>query len=316
MEEQSAKKKERELYSSLKKNVESGSTLSEAFREVNLFSQYECISIEIGEEGGNITAVLQELANFFQSRIKYKRQFIGALTYPIIVFATAMIIVWVMLTYVVPMFSDVFKRFGKDLPFLTQLVVDASAMIRNYWWAFLSVPLGIFGFIRFNAKKEWFRKLSSSFLLGIPIFGRLTRQLYLIRFCSSMKLLLDSKVPLLRALELTETMIGFYPLEVAIRHSRSEILKGEAFYDSLKGFKIFDKTMLALIKVGEEVNHLPKFFRKLEKQYSDEVEYQTSNLNTIIEPVLIIFLGLIVGVILIAMYLPLFSMGGSMGEGM
>jgi type IV pilus assembly protein PilC len=145
-------------------------------------------------------------------------------------------------------------------------------------------------------------------LLKMPIFGPLIRKVYLARFCQSMSLLLSSKTPLVNSLELVEEMIGFYPLEFAMQEIKKDILKGESFHHGMAKFPIFDKRMVSLVKIAEEINQLDATFDRLTKQNQEDIEFRTKLIGTIIEPLIIVIIGLIVGVIMVAMYLPMFNL--------
>ncbi len=134
------------------------------------------------------------------------------------------------------------------------------------------------------------------------------QKIYLARMCQSMSLLLSSKSPLIQTLELVEEMIGFYPIEDAMKKTRKQILKGESLHVGLSNFPIFDKRLISLIKIAEEVNKLDSTFERLSKQYQDDVEYETKLIGTIIEPLIIVLIGLVVGVIMVAMYMPMFNL--------
>ena len=147
----------------------------------------------------------------------------------------------------------------------------------------------------------------------MPVIGPMITKIYLARFCQSMKLLLGAKTKLIDALELIEKMIAFYPIEVALKQVRKEVMKGKSLNEGLSGFKIFNKRMLSLIKVSEEVNQPEKIFEKLSQQLSDEVDHQNALLSKLIEPIFIVVLGVIVGFILVAMYLPMFKLSTTIG---
>jgi len=147
--------------------------------------------------------------------------------------------------------------------------------------------------------------------LKIPVAGSLVQKIYLARFCNSMRLLINAHLPLLRAIALCRQMIGYYPIESSLQLVEDDIMKGKSLHQSLQQFSVYPSKMIQLIKVGEETNQLDYFFAKISEQYIEEVEYKTSTLSSVMEPLIIIFLGLIVGVILISMYLPLFQMSKS-----
>ncbi|MFN3402663.1 MAG: type II secretion system F family protein [Cytophagaceae bacterium] len=302
------KEKDKLLFEEIKKQVVSGSTLSNAIKQSGQFSAYEFYSLQIGEETGKLPLVLKELAGYYQKKIKQKRQIIGALTYPSIVLATSVAAIVFMLNFIVPMFADIFKRFGGELPAITAFIIETSAFFSNYFYLIILFILGIVICIYSQRKTLWFRRFSSVLILKIPFVGELVRKIYLARFCHSMTLLISAKIPILRAITLVKQMIGFYPIEVSLDKIEKDILNGKSLHNSLSTFSIYPKRMISLIKVGEEVNQLEMFFEKVSSQYSDEVEHQTSLISSMVEPFMIIFLGVIVGFILIAMYLPLFQL--------
>jgi type IV pilus assembly protein PilC len=282
-------------------------------QETKMFTPYEFYSLQIGEESGQLTDILKELAIFFSKKIQQKRQLISALSYPLIVFVASFGAIFFMLKFVVPMFSDVFKRFKGELPYFTRLIIRASDLFSNYSIYFITLIIGAVVFFYYNRQKLWFRKWSAEVLLKTPILKDMIGKIYLARFCQSMNLLIAAKIPLITAIDLVQKMIGFYPIEVSLDTVKKDILKGDSLHSSLSKFGIYNKRMISLLKVAEEVNQMDTMFSKLSKQYSDEVEHQTSILGSLIEPVMIIFLGLLVAVILVAMYLPLFQMGSTVG---
>jgi len=160
-------------------------------------------------------------------------------------------------------------------------------------------------------KTEQYRKIASQVLLRIPVVGSLVQKIYLARFCNSMRLLINAQLPLLRSIALIRQMISYYPIESSLQKVEDDIMNGNTLHQSLQKFSIYPPKMIQLVKVGEETNQLDYFFEKISEQYIDEVEYKTSALSSMMEPLIIIFLGLIVGVILISMYLPLFQMSNS-----
>ena len=313
VEEDQIKPKDKKLFTEIKNFVVKGGSLSEAIKSSGKFSAYEYYSLQIGEESGRIVQVLGELHGFFSKKIKQNRQIISALSYPIIVLLTAFGAIFFMMRFVVPMFADVFGRFGGDLPYLTKMIIEISNAFSNYS-LFSIVFILIIIFLLYSSKeKEWYRKISSSIILKIPFVGELVQKIYLARFCHSMNLLIGSKTPMIQSIQLVKKMVGFYPIENSLTIIEAEILKGSSISESLSKFDIYNKRMLSLIRVAEEVNQLDIMFGKLAQQYSDDVEHQTGLIGSMIEPIMIIFLGLMVAVVLIAMYLPMFQLSTSFG---
>jgi type IV pilus assembly protein PilC len=305
------KQKDRELFTTIQQTVLNGTTFSQALQQTGRFSLYEVYSLQIGEETGKLIEVLQDLAKFYQNKIKQRRKITSALTYPCVVLSTSLGAVFFMLKFVVPMFGDVFKRFGGHLPWITEKIIGVSEALENNFFRFFILVVLIAASIFFSRKTEQFRRVASQFLLRVPMAGNLIQKIYLARFCNSMRLLINAKLPLLRAIALSRQMIGYYPIESSLQKVEDDIMKGQSLHQSLQQFSVYPSKMIQLIKVGEETNQMDYFFAKISEQYIEEVEYKTSTLSSMMEPLIIIFLGLIVGVILIAMYLPLFQMSNS-----
>ena len=216
-----------------------------------------------------------------------------------------------MMQFVIPMFADVFKRFNSDLPAITKLVIKISFLVSTYfWWVFLLFLTGLI-ILSSQRNENWFRKMSSNLILRLPVIGKTFRKIYLARFCHSMHLLISSRTQLISAIDLVKKMISFFPIESNLEIVKNDLMNGMLLNESMSKFLIYDKRMISLIKVGEEVNQLENIFQKLSENYTSEVEYETKLLGSLIEPILIIFLGIFVGAILVAMYLPLFKLGTS-----
>ena len=303
------KKKIRVVFDKIIGLVIKGSSLSEAMQECKQFSSYECFGVQIGEESGKLVLVFKELAVFFQKKIRQRRHILGAITYPLVVLMVAFGAVSFMVSFVVPMFSDVFKRFGSDLPMVTRIVISISDFCNQYFGLFVVFLAGVTVFAFSQRKQEWFRKASSTMLLKIPIVGSIIQKIYLYQFANTMALLVGSRIPIVQAIQLTRKMITFYPGEHSLLLVEEHIISGVALHKSLAAHNIYPPKIVSMVKVGEEVNQLELFFGRVAEQYNNEVEYQTGMLSRLLEPLIIIVLGVVVGVILVAMYLPLFKLG-------
>jgi type IV pilus assembly protein PilC len=299
------------LFQNIQKSIIGGNSFSQALNQTHKFSRYEIFSLQIGEETGKLIEVLQDLAKFYQDKIRQRRKIISALTYPCIVLSTSLGAVFFMLKFIVPMFGDIFQRFGGRLPWITERIISISHLLGRSFFPFAIIILLITGLIIAFRKTPVFRQISTRVLLKIPVIGNLVQKIYLARFCNSMRLLISARLPLVRAINLIQQMIQFYPLEVSLKQVEENVTKGESLHRSLQQFVIYPPKMIQLVKVGEETNKLDYFFARIAEQYVEEVEYKTSALSSMMEPLIIIFLGLIVGVILVSMYLPLFQMSNS-----
>lgn len=302
------KKYQEQIVVELKKLIVEGKSLSAAMQNVKEFSSYEYFSVQIGEESGKLNQVLKELSLYYKSKIKQRRQLISALTYPAVILFTSFAAVFFMLNFIVPMFSDIFTRFGNNLPWITQQIVNLSELLRaNIWWMLLLCILAII-YVYMQRKTIWYRKYSSILLLKIPVVGNLIHKINLARFSNSLSLLISSRIPILRAIQLVKQMMKFYPIEISLENIEADVLKGLPLHKAMEKFEIYPAKMISLVKVGEEVNQLEHFFQQVSNQYTEEVEHRSAVISSLLEPMILLFLGGIVAVILIAMYLPLFQM--------
>lgn len=301
----------RELIGGIRNAVIGGSSLSDALQATGKFSAYEYYSIRIGEETGRMAEVLNDMAEYFSKKIRQRRKVSGALSYPLVVLSAAVLVVFFMMKFVVPMFADVFKRFQQELPPLTKSIISLSQSFSAYSGYFFLGILGLVIFCYAQRKQNWYRRFTSALVLRLPYFGRLVQKIYLERFCHAMHLLTSAKTPLVNALELVEKMAGYYPIETALGKVREDILHGKPLHESLAQFPVFNRRMVSLLRVAEEVNQLDMIFGKLSKQYTEEIDHETSLIGSVVEPVMIIVLGLLVAVILVAMYLPMFQLSSA-----
>lgn len=303
--------KDKALFERIRQRILSGSALSDALKETDRFSDYEYYSIRIGEETGKLGDVLTDLAKYYKSKISQRRKIVSAITYPAIVLLSSLGAVFFMIKFVVPMFADVFLRFGGKLPWITALIISFSGWFDRsfiYLVVFILVLAIVYTFKR---KSDWYRDISSRLLLKVPVVGDLLKKIYLARFANTMRLLVSTNTPLLRSIALVRQMINYHPIETSLLKVEQDILQGRSLHQSLSDFPFYPAKMIQLIKVGEEVNRMDYFFEKIAAQYTEEVEYKTNTISSLLEPLIIIFLGLVVGVILIAMYLPMFQMSNS-----
>ena len=310
IEEDVPNKKHKALLGQIKNDIISGKSIYEAVvRHEKIFSRYEAQSIKIREESGKLPEVLKELGAFYLSSIRLRRQIIGVMTYPVVVISLAIVIVYFMLSFVVPIFGDIFTQTGGELPEITQFLIRVSNKSAGIFYVLFALIASGLVLHKTQRKKNWYRHATSTFFLKVPVVNTLIRKIYLARFCQSMKLLTSARVVINEALDLVKNMIDFYPMEQALANVKNEVVKdGKQLNESLAKHSIFPKKLIALIKLSEEVNAPEIVFEKLYQQYSAEIEHQQAVVGKLIEPIFIIFLGLFVGFILVAMYLPMFEM--------
>jgi type IV pilus assembly protein PilC len=307
------KKAHKEKLSMISNDIISGSTLSDALKKQKEFTDYEYYSVKIGEETGSLMQVCEQLGAFFGRKNEQRRNLISALTYPIIILTTAGLVVIFMLQYVVPMFQDIFEQQKVELPAITKLIIQASEFMKSYGWL-LIVTLIVLMFSRtFFNKKQWFKKAKDNLILKLPFVGDFVKTVYLSQFTQAVTLLTASKVPVVNSIQLVKQMIDFYPLQNALEDVEQQILRGKSLSESMKQHKLFDDKMIALIKVAEETNQNEFIFERLNSQYNTQVQQRSKLLSTVMEPIIIMIVGFLVGVILIAMYLPMFKLSSVLG---
>ena len=311
--DENEKAKTIKIYNEIKNKILNGEKLSVSLKESGEFSSYDYHNISIGEESGRLTQVLKELALYYAQKMKWSRLLVGAVSYPIVVVVVSMSAIFFMMNFIVPMFNEVFKRFKGELPWITKMIINVSNVFKHYSWILFLLIAILAVIIITQRSKTWYKRVSSNLLLRIPGIGNLFAKIYLSRFCHTMALLLDSKVSIITSLELTKSMIGFYPIEATLDKIKEEVIQGIPFYDAMSRHKIYNPKMVKMLRVGEEVNKLDEMFKKIANKYTEESEHQIELVNKLIEPVLIVFLGVLVSVILIAMYLPLFKLSSQIG---
>lgn len=294
-------------------DVIAGKSLSESIKTQKEFSNYEYYSLKIGEETGSTDKITKQLGNFYFRKNEQRKQLINAITYPCIILSTAILVVMFMLQFVVPMFEDIFKQQNVELPAITTLVVNISGFVKSYSWIIIVFLLIILVLKRFVNKKEWYKKIKSTVISKTPFIGSFVETVYLSQFTQAISLLSASKVPIVNSIGLVKEMIDFQPLTSALKKVEKQLLKGTTLSSSLNQHKLFDAKMIALVKVAEETNQTEYMFERLNSQYNNKVQQRSKILSTIMEPIIIMFVGLFVGFILIAMYLPMFKLSSILG---
>jgi type IV pilus assembly protein PilC len=307
------KNADKELIQSILNDVVNGKPFSEALLASKAFSEYEFYSLQIGEETGTTAQVCQELGVFYERKNEQKRIIIAALTYPSIVLTTAVVVVVFMLSYVVPMFQDIFKQNNVELPMLTKIIVKISNLTKTYGLYGLLLLISLFIAGRAFKDNARYRKTLHYLLLKIPVLGTFMTKVYLAQFTQAVALLTTAKVPLLNSIQMVKKMIRFVPLQDALDKVESSILRGGSLSASLKENPLFDNRIISLVKVAEETNQTEYVFKQLSEQYNQEVVQQSKIMTTVLEPLIILFVGVLVAVLLVAMYLPMFQLSNAIG---
>jgi type IV pilus assembly protein PilC len=290
-------------------DVESGHTLADAFsKHPKAFTELYVNMVAAGEAGGILDTILLRLATFLEKSDALIRKVKGAMIYPGVIFSVAGIAVAVLLIFVIPTFQKMFASVGMELPLPTRIVIGMSDMLINYWWVLIGVIAGIvFALKRYYATPDGHKKIDQ-LLLNSPILGDLLRKSAVSRFTRTLGTLISSGVSILDGLEITAKTAGNRVIHDAVMESRNSIAGGETIAGPLEKSKVFPPMVISMIAVGEQTGGLDEMLSKIADFYDEEVDVAVSALLSLMEPVMIVVLGVIVGGMVIAMYLPIFDM--------
>jgi type IV pilus assembly protein PilC len=297
----------------VKSSVEQGATFSDSLkRHPKVFDQLYVNLVAAGEVGGILDTILNRLALYIEKAMKLRRQVRGAMVYPSIVIVVFFGVLTILLVFVIPGFQNMFKDFGaKDaLPALTRGVMAVSAFfVGNFLWIFLGVT-GLLGGTAYSIRTPNGRRAFHKLLLQLPILGQVLRKIAVARFTRTLGTLLASGVPILDALEIVAKTAGNVVVEEAIMYARARISEGKNMAQPLMETNVFPPMVVQMVGVGEQTGALDTMLNKIADFYEEEVDVAVSALTSLIEPALMVGIGGTVGVVLIAMYLPIFSLAG------
>jgi type IV pilus assembly protein PilC len=293
----------------VRQSVEGGTTLSNAMRQFpKIFDDLTTNMIEAGEAGGILDTILQRLATYVEKAVKLKAAVKSALIYPVSVISIAALVVGCLLKFVVPIFANMFISMGVDLPLPTKIVIGLSNFIGRFWWLiFLSIGL-IFVAVKYIRKDPKGRYMFDKMLLNLPVLGTVLRKIAVARFTRTLGTLITSGVPILEGLTITARTSGNAVLEDALMKVRKAVEEGRTIVDPLKESGVFPNMVTQMIGVGEATGAMDAMLQKIADFYEDEVDAATKDMLTLLEPIMIGFLGVTVGGIVISLYMPLFSM--------
>jgi len=296
----------------IKESVESGQTLAESLKKYpNQFDALFVNMVAAGEAGGILDVILRRLAAYMEKAAKLKSQVKGAMTYPIVTIIIAIVVVAVILVFVIPVFEEMFADFGEALPMPTQVVISMSEFVKgNILWIIIGIVLFILAFRQFY-KTERGKAIVDDLMLKTPVIGVLVRKSAVARFTRTMGTMLASGVAILEALEIVARTAGNKTIEKAVYHVRSGIAEGQTIADPLTETNVFPPMVCQMIAVGESTGAIDAMMEKIADFYEDEVDQAVDNLTSLIEPFMLVFLGVVVGGLVISMYLPIFTMAGA-----
>jgi type IV pilus assembly protein PilC len=304
----------KDIIHKVKESVESGSTFADALKKhPKTFDDLYVNLVAAGEVGGILDTILNRLAAYMEKAMKLKKQVKGAMIYPTTIMAIAIIVIAVILVFVIPTFAKMFKDFGGDLPAPTKIVIALSNFFVNYIFVIVGAIVILFvGFKKYYATANG-KKVIDTYALKAPIFGMLIRKVAVARFTRTLGTMISSGVPIMDGLEIVAKTAGNKVVEEAVYKVRQAISEGKTMAEPLAECGVFPPMVVQMISVGEATGAMDTMLNKIADFYDDEVDSAVSALTSMMEPLLMVFLGTTVGGLVIAMYLPIFKIAGTVG---
>ncbi|MBF0469950.1 MAG: type II secretion system F family protein [Gammaproteobacteria bacterium] len=300
-----------ELVLAIKTDVEGGGTMADAFRKhPKVFDELMCNLIEAGEQGGILEGMLAKIAEYKEKTESIKAKVKKAMTYPIAIISIALLITAGLLIFVIPSFQKIFEDFGAELPGLTMMVIHASEALQTYWYiVFGGIAAAVFTFKKLMATSPSFRFQVEKYSLNIPVFGEITQKSAFARFARTLSTMFAAGVPLVEALDSVSGAVGNVYYKQAILVMKDQVATGTSLTLTMQEANIFPNMVIQMASIGEEAGSLDSMLAKVADFYEEEVDNLVDTLSSLMEPVIMVVLGSIVGTIILAMYLPIFKMG-------
>ena len=298
----------------IREDVEGGSTFAGALKKhPTAFNELYTNLVVAGEEGGILDTILNRLAAYIEKAEALKKKVKSALIYPATIVTVAVAVVMILMLFVIPVFETMFQSAGQSLPLPTVIVLTLSKMIKKYIVIFIPVLILLFYLFKRYYKTDNGKAVVDRLLLKSPVFGPLFRKIAVARFSRTLGTLVSSGVPILDGLTIVSRTAGNRAIEIAIMNARASIREGETIAEPLGRSSLFPPMVIQMIAVGESTGALDTMLSKIAEFYEDEVDVAVSNLTSLLEPLLMIFLGVVIGGVVIAMYLPIFNMASAVG---
>lgn len=297
----------------IKGSIETGSNLADAFgAHPAYFDELFCSLIAAGEKAGILDLILDRLAEYQEKMQGIKKKIKSALTYPIAVMGIAGIVTAILLIFVVPTFKEVFQSFGAELPAPTQMVMDASDFFVANWYYMVAVIVGVLFFLKNLLKtSEKARNKVDEWILKLPIFGEIIRKSIVARWCRTLATMFAAGVPLVEALDSVAGAAGNYVYSSATKKIQSEVETGVSLTSAMQRQEVFPNMMIQMCQIGEESGSIDTMLNKVAESYEEEVDVAVESLSSLMEPLIIAFLGTVIGGLVVAMYLPIFKMAST-----
>jgi type IV pilus assembly protein PilC len=303
------------LLMDIKNDIETGASLSQAFRKHPLyFDQLFCNLIQAGEQAGILDSLLDRLATYKEKILAIKGKIKSALFYPSAIIVAAVIVISVIMIFVIPAFKDLFSGFGADLPGPTQLVITISEIFTSYWWAiFGGMGGGAYGIVQLKKRSPAFQQWIDRTALKLPVLGDVIRKATIARWTRTMSTMFAAGVPLVEALDSVGGAAGNVIYATATKQIQAEVSTGTSLTLAMQNANVFPNMVLQMVAIGEESGSLDAMLGKIADFFEREVDDAVDALTSLMEPMIMMVLGPIIGAIIIAMYLPIFKMGSAIG---
>ena len=301
------------LLLAIKANIENGDSLAEALKKNPLyFDELFCNLVYAGEHAGILDTLLDKIATYKEKTESMKKKIKKALTYPIAVIVVAFIVTTILLLFVVPVFEDMFKNFGADLPAFTRMVVTMSQWFKEWWWIVLGVIItSIYTFGYFKKRSTTFNHFLDAMLLKMPVVGIILRKSAIARFSRTLSTMSAAGVPLVDALQSVAGACGNIKYAEAVLKMREEVATGQRLQLAMMQTNLFPHMVQQMVAIGEESGSMDAMLAKIADFYEEEVDNLVDNLSSLMEPIIMVILGVLIGGLIVAMYLPIFKMGAA-----
>jgi len=299
------------LLMDIKTDVETGSSLAQSFRKYpNYFDALFCNLVGAGEQAGILDSLLDRLATYKEKILAIKGKIKGALFYPVAVIIVSIIVVAVIMIFVIPVFKDLFKSFGADLPGPTLMVMALSDwFLSSWWWFFPGLIGGVWFFFYMWKRSVTMQRFMDRLALRVPVFGDVIRKASIARWCRTLSTMFAAGVPLVESLDSVAGAAGNYVYYAATKQIQAEVSSGTALTAAMTNSGVFPPMVLQMVAIGEEAGALDSMLSKVADFFEQEVDEAVESLSSLMEPMIMVFLGGLIGFIVVAMYLPIFKMG-------
>ncbi len=304
----------KKVVTSLRLDIEAGLGIADSMKKYpQAFDTLYISMIRAGELGGILDTILDRLSEYLEAAEELKGKVKSAMMYPIVVMSIATLITWFLLVFIIPKFEEMFASFGQELPLPTRVLLGTSRFLIHYWYTYVPIPFILFFIIKTLLKKRHVARTVDRYMLKIPIFGIILKKTAVAKFTRTFSTLIKAGVPILQALDTVAQTAGNIVIEEAVLTAKTSIREGERIAKPLAVSKVFPNMVVSMIAIGEETGNLDQMLAKIAEFYESEVNAAVEGLTSMIEPLVIVFMGAVIGTIVVAMFLPMFNMSGAVG---